>query len=216
VRRRHREHLLLRPSRQGAAGLKVAIAWPNQASSGVHVNVSGAGVTRHAKNPDEARRLLEWLSSAGAQGLIRQPQPGISRQPCDRARPGSGRLGQLQGRPGQRRRRRPPAGGRRDADGPRRLSLRCPGSRTPRAKPRRDPTLLASAAPWRAVAARRAPPGHGDGGAARRPVLRLGHAGNRGLAAPAATVLPGLLRNTAALLLGVGAAPWRWAAASPG
>lgn len=51
-------------------GLKVAIAWPNQASSGVHVNISGAGVTRHAKNPDEARRLLEWLSSADAQGLF--------------------------------------------------------------------------------------------------------------------------------------------------
>ena len=51
-------------------GLKVAIGWPNQASSGVHVNVSGAGVTRHAKNPDEARRLLEWLSSADAQGLF--------------------------------------------------------------------------------------------------------------------------------------------------
>jgi iron(III) transport system substrate-binding protein len=50
--------------------LKVAIAWPNQASSGVHVNISGAGVTRHAKNPDEARRLLEWLSSADAQGLF--------------------------------------------------------------------------------------------------------------------------------------------------
>jgi iron(III) transport system substrate-binding protein len=50
--------------------LKVAIAWPNQASSGVHVNISGAGVTRHAKHPDEARRLLEWLSSAEAQGLF--------------------------------------------------------------------------------------------------------------------------------------------------
>lgn len=51
-------------------GLKVDIAWPNQASSGVHVNVSGAGVTRHAKNPAEARRLLEWLSSPQAQGLF--------------------------------------------------------------------------------------------------------------------------------------------------
>jgi iron(III) transport system substrate-binding protein len=50
--------------------LKVAIAWPNQASSGVHVNISGAGVTRHAKHPDEARQLLEWLSSAEAQGLF--------------------------------------------------------------------------------------------------------------------------------------------------
>ena len=50
--------------------LKVALAWPNQAGSGVHINVSGAGVTRHAKHPDEARRLLEWLSSAEAQGLF--------------------------------------------------------------------------------------------------------------------------------------------------
>jgi iron(III) transport system substrate-binding protein len=51
-------------------GLKVAIAWPNQATSGAHVNISGAGVTRHAKNPQEARKLLEWLSSAQAQGLF--------------------------------------------------------------------------------------------------------------------------------------------------
>jgi iron(III) transport system substrate-binding protein len=50
--------------------MKVAIAWPNQATSGVHVNISGAGVTRHAKHPEEARRLLEWLSSAEAQGLF--------------------------------------------------------------------------------------------------------------------------------------------------
>jgi iron(III) transport system substrate-binding protein len=27
-------------------------------------------VTRHAKHPNEARRLLEWLSSAKAQGLF--------------------------------------------------------------------------------------------------------------------------------------------------
>ena len=50
--------------------MTVAIALPNQASSGVHVNISGAGVTRHAKHPDEARRLLEWLSSPEAQGLF--------------------------------------------------------------------------------------------------------------------------------------------------
>jgi iron(III) transport system substrate-binding protein len=49
-------------------GAKVAIFWPNQGGSGVHVNVSGAGLTRHAKHPAEARRLLEWLSSPAAQG----------------------------------------------------------------------------------------------------------------------------------------------------
>ncbi len=47
--------------------VKLAIFWPNQESSGVHVNVSGAGVTRHAKHPEAAQRLLEWLSSETAQ-----------------------------------------------------------------------------------------------------------------------------------------------------
>lgn len=48
--------------------IKLALAWPNQASSGVHVNVSGAGITRHAKHPKAALKLLEWLSSEEAQG----------------------------------------------------------------------------------------------------------------------------------------------------
>lgn len=43
--------------------------WANQNSTGVHVNVSGAGVTKHAKNPDGATQLLEWLSSAKAQSI---------------------------------------------------------------------------------------------------------------------------------------------------
>jgi iron(III) transport system substrate-binding protein len=47
--------------------IALALFWPNQASSGVHINVSGAGITRHAKHPDAARKLLEWLSSAEAQ-----------------------------------------------------------------------------------------------------------------------------------------------------
>lgn len=51
--------------------LPLAIFWPNQnvksKESGVHVNVSGAGVTRHAKNPAGAQKLIEWLSSDKAQ-----------------------------------------------------------------------------------------------------------------------------------------------------
>ena len=49
--------------------LPVGIFWANQKTSGVHVNVSGAGVTRHAKNEQGAIRLLEWLSSSKAQNL---------------------------------------------------------------------------------------------------------------------------------------------------
>lgn len=48
--------------------LPLAIFWPNQKTSGVHMNVSGAGVTKYAKNMDEAVKLLEWLSSPEAQG----------------------------------------------------------------------------------------------------------------------------------------------------
>ncbi len=53
--------------------LPLAIFWPNQdparPDTGVHVNVSGAGITRHAKHRDQALRLLEWLSTADAQGI---------------------------------------------------------------------------------------------------------------------------------------------------
>jgi iron(III) transport system substrate-binding protein len=50
--------------------IPVAIFWPAAETGGVHVNVSGAGVTRHAKNPDGAVALLEWMSSATAQKLL--------------------------------------------------------------------------------------------------------------------------------------------------
>lgn len=48
----------------------VALFWPNQADRGVHVNVSGGGVTRHSKHVAEAVRLLEWLSSPPAQKIF--------------------------------------------------------------------------------------------------------------------------------------------------
>lgn len=41
--------------------------WANQDTTGVHVNVSGAGITKHASNVAGATKLLEWLSSAKAQ-----------------------------------------------------------------------------------------------------------------------------------------------------
>lgn len=47
--------------------LPLAIFWPNQDTNGVHMNVSGAGVTTHAKNRDGAVKLLEWLSGEEAQ-----------------------------------------------------------------------------------------------------------------------------------------------------
>lgn len=47
----------------------VALFWANQGAGqgGAHVNISGAGVTKHAKNPEGARKLIEWLASAKEQ-----------------------------------------------------------------------------------------------------------------------------------------------------
>ena len=50
--------------------LKVKPFWPNQADRGVHVNLSGAGVTKHAPHPQAAQKLLEWMTTAEAQGLF--------------------------------------------------------------------------------------------------------------------------------------------------
>ncbi len=51
-------------------GLPLALFWPNQRDRGVHVNISGAGVTAHAKHPVQAIKFLEWLSSENAQNLF--------------------------------------------------------------------------------------------------------------------------------------------------
>ncbi|MFQ5961307.1 MAG: extracellular solute-binding protein [Candidatus Methylomirabilales bacterium] len=50
-------------------GFPVAVFWPNQNDRGVHVNISGAGVTKYAKHRVEAIRLIEFLSSRDAQHL---------------------------------------------------------------------------------------------------------------------------------------------------
>ncbi len=49
------------------AAAKVAVFWPDVKTTGVHVNVSGAGVTAHARNRDNAVKLLEFLASDSAQ-----------------------------------------------------------------------------------------------------------------------------------------------------
>ncbi len=50
--------------------LPLALYWPNQQAQGVHVNVSGAGIVKHAKHRAAAVRLIEWMSSEKAQNLF--------------------------------------------------------------------------------------------------------------------------------------------------
>jgi iron(III) transport system substrate-binding protein len=48
----------------------VALAWANQDDRGVHVNVSGGGVTRYSSKPEMAQQFLEWLATDGQQVLV--------------------------------------------------------------------------------------------------------------------------------------------------
>lgn len=50
-----------------AAASKMAIFWPNQSGRGAHVNISGAGITKHASNRDNAILLLEFLANKESQ-----------------------------------------------------------------------------------------------------------------------------------------------------
>ena len=58
---------MLNNPQQRATAEKLAVVWPDQAGNGAHVNISGAGITRHAPNPESARKLLEFLLSESSQ-----------------------------------------------------------------------------------------------------------------------------------------------------
>ena len=49
---------------------KLGVVMPNQASRGTHVNVSGAGVMKHAPHREAAVRFLEYLASDEAQRFL--------------------------------------------------------------------------------------------------------------------------------------------------
>ena len=44
--------------------------WANQDGRGVHVNISGAGVTRDADDPGLGADLIEWLATEGQQAFV--------------------------------------------------------------------------------------------------------------------------------------------------
>lgn len=58
-----------RPDERAVAE-KVGVIFPNQSGRGTHVNVSGAGVMKHAPNRDSAVKFLEYLASAEAQAYF--------------------------------------------------------------------------------------------------------------------------------------------------
>jgi iron(III) transport system substrate-binding protein len=48
----------------------IGIIFPNQDDRGTHVNISGAGQTLHAPNPENAKLFLEYLTTDSAQGYF--------------------------------------------------------------------------------------------------------------------------------------------------
>lgn len=46
---------------------KIAIVWPNQKTTGTHINVSGGGMLKHAPHKEAAVKFLEYLASDEAQ-----------------------------------------------------------------------------------------------------------------------------------------------------
>ncbi|WP_435607132.1 extracellular solute-binding protein [Pseudomonas knackmussii] len=50
--------------------LPIKLFWPNQADRGVHVNLSGIGLTKYAPHPEQAKALVEWMTGPDAQALF--------------------------------------------------------------------------------------------------------------------------------------------------
>ena len=50
--------------------LPIKLIWAEQDSRGVHVNVSGGGVTKYAKHPDLGQQFLEWLATDGQNTMV--------------------------------------------------------------------------------------------------------------------------------------------------
>lgn len=51
-------------------GLRAKLFWPNQDDRGVHVNLSGIGLTKHAPHPEAAQKLVEWMTTPEAQSIF--------------------------------------------------------------------------------------------------------------------------------------------------
>ncbi|MVW89443.1 extracellular solute-binding protein [Pseudomonas sp. PB101] len=50
--------------------LPVKLFWPNQVDRGVHINLSGIGLTKNAPHPEAAKALVEWMTTPEAQKIF--------------------------------------------------------------------------------------------------------------------------------------------------
>ncbi|MCM3077686.1 Fe(3+) ABC transporter substrate-binding protein [Brevibacillus invocatus] len=52
------------------ASEKIGVFFPNQETTGTHLNISGVGLTKHSKNKENAVKLVEYLTSEEAQSIM--------------------------------------------------------------------------------------------------------------------------------------------------
>jgi iron(III) transport system substrate-binding protein len=55
-----------KPEDQAIAS-KIGFIWPNQQTTGAHINIAGGGVAKNAPHPQAAKQFLEYLASDSAQ-----------------------------------------------------------------------------------------------------------------------------------------------------
>ncbi|UOE56111.1 Fe(3+) ABC transporter substrate-binding protein [Bacillus sp. CMF12] len=48
----------------------LGVFFPNQETNGTHVNISGIGLTKHSKNPENATKLIEYMTGKDAQEYL--------------------------------------------------------------------------------------------------------------------------------------------------
>ena len=63
-------HYYVARERAADPDLGVGVFFPNQATTGTHVNISGAGVTANADDVPEAQQFLEWLATTGQSQFV--------------------------------------------------------------------------------------------------------------------------------------------------
>ncbi|WNS74889.1 Fe(3+) ABC transporter substrate-binding protein [Bacillus sp. DTU_2020_1000418_1_SI_GHA_SEK_038] len=51
-------------------GESIGVFFPNQETNGTHVNISGIGLTKHSKNPENATKLIEYMTGVEAQEYL--------------------------------------------------------------------------------------------------------------------------------------------------
>ncbi len=63
-------HYYVARERDADPDLGVGVFFPNQSTTGTHVNISGAGVTKHADDVADATTFLEWLAQTGQSQFV--------------------------------------------------------------------------------------------------------------------------------------------------